>query len=127
MKPAPTKLTEGKLEDGWYAFELKDVKGNYNLIVNNSIVGSGQMQSGDITGLEGETWISVEGDGSNFTAKPVTAQAEDKTRWECSKRDEGVQELHRLRLYSGHAFCYNLVPQADAVIAKRVGTLPTAK
>lgn len=99
-----TKLTEGKLEDGWYTFELKDVKGSYNLIVNNSIVGSGQMQSGDITGLEGETWISVEGDGSNFTAKPVTAQAEDKPRWECSKRDEGGQELHRLGLYSGYAY-----------------------
>lgn len=115
-----TKLTEGKLEDGWYTFELKDVKGSYNLIVNNSIVGSGQMQSGDITGLEGETWISVESDGSNFTAKPVTAQAEDKTPMGMLKK-----ETREVKNFTASDFTadtltpvYNLVPQADAVIAK---------
>lgn len=113
-------LSEGKLEDGWYTFDLKDVKGSYNLIVNNSIVGSGQMQSGDITGLEGETWISVEGEGSSFSAKPVVAEPEDKTPLGQLKKE--TREVKNLTASDFTAKTltpvYGLVPQADALIAK---------
>lgn len=115
-----TKLSEGKLEDGWYTFELKNVKGSYNLIVNNSIVGSGQMQSGDITGLAGETWISVEGNGSSFTAKPVTAEPEDKTPMGMLKKETRAVKNFTASDFTSATLTpvYNLVPQADAVIAK---------
>ena len=111
-----TKLTEGTLEDGWYTFELSNIKDGYSLIVN----ASGQPQSGDVSGLSGEVWIEVEATSTSITASRLVEDPEDSTPLgKLKKEAREVKNLMAEEFTSATISpVLQLVAEADVIIAK---------